>query len=93
MAGRRGTTDEQKELLSVIGSVVRALREEAGLTQSEVGQLIDSDDKYMSRVERGLVNVSATKLIQLADVLGVPTGALLDDAASTYTGQKRSAST
>ncbi|MCW2928893.1 MAG: Helix-turn-helix domain [Thermoleophilia bacterium] len=72
---------------AVIGDGLRARREHAGLTQFELGARItggDDNDKYISRVERGLVNISATRVIELAHALGVPPGDLLADAADAY---------
>lgn len=93
MAGRQRTTDEQKRLLAVLGADVRALRERAGYTQVEAGHVIGTDDKYISRIERGLVNVTATRLVELAHAYGVPPGALLDGTALAYAEARPSSST
>ena len=53
------------------GARVRSLRKKAGLTQERLGELSGVDHKYLSRVERAVVNPSVDTLFKLADGLGV----------------------
>ena len=53
------------------GARVRGLRKRAKLTQERLGELSGVDHKYLSRVERGVVNPSVETLFKLADGLGV----------------------
>ena len=55
-----------------LGQRIRALRERRGLTQMELGALIDKDFQAISRVEKGRVNPSAYQVYLIAGALGVP---------------------
>jgi len=55
-----------------LGQRIRALRERRGLTQMELGALIDKDFQAISRMEKGRVNPSAYQVYVLAGALGVP---------------------
>lgn len=47
---------------------VRLLRERAGLTQSQVADVLDISQAAYSRLEKGEVEISLTKLIALGDL-------------------------
>lgn len=51
------------------GKVVRQLREQHGLTQEDLGDLIGKDRAYVSQVERGVKNVTITTMVLLANAL------------------------
>lgn len=53
-------------------STLRLLREQRGLTQSEVGDRIEYEQTMMSFFERGEVIPSDETLQRLAEVLGYP---------------------
>ena len=55
-----------------LGQRIRELRERRGLTQMELGALIDKDFQAISRMEKGRVNPSAYQVYVLAEALGVP---------------------
>ncbi|MGV3762619.1 helix-turn-helix domain-containing protein [Parapedobacter sp.] len=55
-----------------LGWRIRVLRERRGLTQMELGALIDKDFQAISRMEKGRVNPSAYQVYVLAGALGVP---------------------
>jgi len=55
-----------------LGQRIRALRERRGLTQMELGALIDKDFQAISRMEKGRVNPSAYQVYLIAGALGVP---------------------
>lgn len=52
-------------------------RRDRGLTQDQVGEHLRISGEAVSRLERGLVELSVTKLLQLADLYGCPVDELL----------------
>ena len=61
-----------------LGANIRRLREEKGLSQEEFGFEANSGRTYVSEVERGKRNATATVIERFAKVLGVTPGYLLD---------------
>jgi len=59
------------------GLKIRAIRDEAGLSQEELAELADLDRTYVSSVERGKRNISLRNIIKLSVALRVPAPELL----------------
>lgn len=57
--------------LQELGSKVKRLRNELGLSQEALAEKCDFDRTYISLIERGQRNPSFTNLIRLADGLKV----------------------
>jgi len=55
-----------------VGVVVRELREQAGRSQERLSNECGFDRTYISRVERGIINPTVSRLWQIADVLKAP---------------------
>ncbi|MNJ35795.1 helix-turn-helix protein [compost metagenome] len=55
-----------------IGRQLAKYRRARGLTQDQVGDHLHITGEAVSRLERGLVELSVTKLLQLADLYGCP---------------------
>ncbi|MFL1904741.1 helix-turn-helix domain-containing protein [Streptomyces tauricus] len=55
-----------------IGDRVRVAREEAGITQEKLAELIDRDRKTINRIEQATHAVNLDHLILIARALGVP---------------------
>jgi transcriptional regulator with XRE-family HTH domain len=55
-----------------IGVVVRELRDQAGLSQERLSADCGFDRTYISRVERGIINPTMSRLWQIAEVLNTP---------------------
>ena len=55
-----------------IGAVVRELRERAGHSQERLSGECGFDRTYISRVERGIINPTVSRLWMIADALGIP---------------------
>jgi Zn-dependent peptidase ImmA (M78 family)/transcriptional regulator with XRE-family HTH domain len=55
-----------------IGARIATARDELGLTQAQLGQRIGLDRTGIVRIEAGSRKVSATELVQLADILDRP---------------------
>ena len=55
-----------------IGVVVRELRDQVGLSQERLSADCGFDRTYISRVERGIINPTISRLWRIADILGSP---------------------
>jgi transcriptional regulator with XRE-family HTH domain len=60
-----------------VGALVRELRESAGLTQSELGEVVGLDQSAVARLEKGQRTISALQLVQLAERFGVQEDTIL----------------
>ena len=57
----------------LIGSRIKALRQERGLSQDQVAQLLGFNDRQtVSTIETGMRKVTAQELLLAADKLGAP---------------------
>lgn len=61
----------------IVGKNVRALREQIGISQEELGFRANLDRTYVSGVERGVRNPTVLVLARLATALDVEPSALL----------------
>jgi transcriptional regulator with XRE-family HTH domain len=59
-----------------LGTRVRSLRRERGLTLKGLGRLAELSHPFLSQVERGLANPSVTSMERIAAALGVPVAEL-----------------
>ncbi len=66
-------------LLKQIGARMKTARNNKGLSQQAIADAADINRLYLSRVERGLENVSILTLVRIADALGTPARNLLCD--------------
>lgn len=64
---------------------MRALREEAGLSQERLGHEAGLSGKFIGEVERGEKSISVDSLYHLASALSVPLRVLLDAPAERRT--------
>lgn len=64
--------------LKKLGKHIKALREEAGLSQTELALRCDKDRQNINRLEKGRMNPTAFYLSQVAKELNVPIKKLLD---------------
>ena len=55
-----------------IGAVVRELRDQVGLSQERLSADCGFDRTYISRVERGIINPTVSRLWEIADALKSP---------------------
>lgn len=63
--------DKQAELLR-FGARLRELRQRAGLRQEDLASLIGIDRVAISQIERGAREVGVSRVLPLAQALGVP---------------------
>lgn len=60
----------------VVGFVLAAARDKAGLTQDQLAARAGMDRSYVSDVERGLVSLSVDRLLRLCQALDVPAASI-----------------
>ena len=61
-----------------IGNNIRTLREQLGLSQTDLANKVQSDRQYLYKIEKGKVGVSINKLAVIAIALGVSLSELAD---------------
>jgi len=71
-----------------IGRRIRQLRERAGLSQSEVGALLEVSYQQVQKYERGVNSISVDKLQRLAEALRVPMTAFFADTLAAASLQE-----
>lgn len=64
--------------LKKLGKNIARLREEAGLSQTDLALRCDKDKQSLNRLEKGRINPSAYYLSEIAAELNVPLKALFD---------------
>lgn len=82
---------EKKPLNVEIGQNVKRVREQSGLTQESLGELIGLGEKHISSIERGAVGVSLPTLKRLCTLLAVPADAILFGTAEANGREERDA--
>lgn len=75
-------TDASQALLRDLGRRLRSLRDEAGLSVSELARLAGLSRRHLTEIEAGRANPSATRLVDLARALDREPAELLDLAAA-----------
>ena len=75
---RPHATDEQKAMQRVFGENVKVARLRAELTQEKLAHALEVNREYMSDIERGVINISMTRIVEIADKLACPVADLFD---------------
>ena len=68
----------KETFLKKLGRNVARLREEAGISQTELALRCDKDRQSLNRLEKGRINPSVYYLLQIAEELKTPVKTLLD---------------
>ncbi len=68
--------EHPRELIS-LGSDIRRVRKQKGLTLTRLASMTALSISFLSQVERSLLTPSVSALKRVADVLGMPAGALM----------------
>ena len=68
----------------LVGQNIRICRLQRGMSQTELGQRIGVTFQQVQKYEKGANRVGASRLTQIADVLGVPIPTLFDGAPSPH---------
>jgi transcriptional regulator with XRE-family HTH domain len=72
-----------------IGVVVRELRDQAGISQERLSADCGFDRTYISRVERGIINPTVSRLWAIADALHTPLSQIAEQMELWIVGQAR----
>lgn len=78
MASDEGNGLPTASMLHAIGTKIRTMRKERGLTVERLSELSGVSTGIVSQVERGKANPSFSTMVQLAHGLGIPVGRLFD---------------
>lgn len=71
--------DERKTVRVLIGLRIRAARTQSGLTQRELAAHFNARESYVRAIETGDKQTSILRLVEIANLLCVPTSALVAD--------------
>lgn len=71
-----------------IGSLIREMRKAAGMSQMRLADKIGVSYQMIQKYEKGTSKLSVPRLMQFADVFGVPVTAFLDTSKSGKTKKK-----
>ena len=63
-----------------IGSLIREMRKAAGMSQMRLADKIGVSYQQVQKYEKGASKLSVPRLMQIAEVFGVPVMAFLDDS-------------
>ena len=67
----------------LIGSRLKQARLEKKLTQENLAEMLDVSIAFLSRVERGSLDISLKRLSQLCEILEVTEGNILNGSSTT----------
>jgi transcriptional regulator with XRE-family HTH domain len=78
MATERGFVEEAESGAESLGSRLRALRTEQGITLAQLGRMVGLSASYLSQIERNRAKPSLTTLHSVAETLGVEMRSLFE---------------
>lgn len=78
---------KQKKLARAAGASIARMRAEAELTQEEVAERMDIGNEAVSRIERGVVTPTLSRLFEFADLFDCRVDKLLLEASDRDTDQ------
>lgn len=78
-----------KALAVQVGKAIALRRNEAGLTQEKVAEMLGIGNEAVSRLERGTAIPSVIRLFELAEIFGCETADLLTAGSTQVTDQAR----
>lgn len=71
-------TKKEKEYLIRLGSHIVTIRDEKGISQKELSDILDMDDGSLRRIESGRTNPTTTTLLKLSKALDIELKELFD---------------
>lgn len=69
----------ENTLIYEVGQRIQKYRTQRNLTQEQIAEMIGISQKHLSRIERGYHNPRFDMVIQIAQILHIPTDALARD--------------
>lgn len=73
---------------TLVGHNIRTYRKARNLTQEELGEILEMDQTYVGRVERGEINITIDTLLRIANALHVQPEMLLRHKKNTLDKEK-----
>ena len=70
--------EQKKKYLKIIGQRVAQFRKKKGISQSQLSDIVELDVMTISRIERGLINISIVNSYNLSKALGITQKELFD---------------
>ena len=67
-----------EKVIKALGAKVRELRASKGMSMEQLANAAEMEYKQLSRIERGEVNTSISRVAKLAEALGVDVKELFD---------------
>ncbi|MGC6589681.1 helix-turn-helix domain-containing protein [Paenibacillus sp. Dod16] len=61
-----------------VGKMIRKYRRARNYTQEELGEILQIDQSYLGRIERGEINITLDTLTKIAKALGINPALLLE---------------
>lgn len=71
-------TKKEKEYLKKLGKRIVSMRDEKGISQKELSDILDMDDGSLRRIESGRTNPTTTTLLKVSKALDVEIKELFD---------------
>ena len=68
----------QEETYKTIGKNVRKFRQQAGISQEKLSEILDANSKFIGHVERFERFISLKKLIEIAEFFDIPVKCFFD---------------
>ena len=81
------TTRSVRPVDVLVGQNIRICRMQRGLSQSELAERIGLTFQQIQKYEKAANRVGASRLIQVADALGVPLATLFEGSATAASGE------
>lgn len=78
----QGDDERVAQIRRAVGAAIAKKREQAGMSQEAVAEMLGIGHLSISRMERGVHNVTADRLIQLAEIFACRADELLLPASS-----------
>ena len=75
---KRMITPADKKVLKKFGENLRKLRKEKGLSLREMSYACSIDNSKIAKIEKGMINITFTTLLQLASALEAHPSSLLE---------------
>jgi transcriptional regulator with XRE-family HTH domain len=79
--------NNEYEIAKRVAESIKAIRERTGLTQDQVGELLDIGAEAVSRLERGTSIPTLTRLAELAEIFKCPIEELLGNSSTRTADQ------
>ena len=81
--------EDPDDVIEKLGRRIAELRADAGLTQAEVAERIETAVSNYQRIEHGLQNLTIRTLVKISTALGVPVIRLFERPSTARSGRGR----